>query len=99
LKLLVDDKVASNTVTSAFLSADIPLADFIAKLEEKGFTVYSGKGPLKERNMFQIANMGEINEKMCHKFIYSMGETLQELKPWISAARIYTLPTPAKLPK
>ena len=85
LKLLVDDKVASNTVTSAFLPADIPLTDFIAKLDEKGFTVYSGKGPLKERNMFQIANMGEINEKMCHKFIDSMGETLQELKPWISA--------------
>ncbi len=69
LQLLIDDDVASNTVSSVFLPAEIPMSNFINKLEDEGFTVYSGKGPLKEKNMFQIANMGEINEEMCRLFL------------------------------
>jgi len=80
LRLLIEDKVASNTVSSVFLPAEIPMADFIANMEEKGFTVYAGKGPLKPQNMFQIANMGEVNEEMCHVFLKTMEETLAEFK-------------------
>jgi len=53
---------------------------FILQMEHKGFTVYAGKGPLKSKNMFQIANMGEINEKMCAIFLNTMRDTLTELK-------------------
>lgn len=81
LKLLVDDNVASNTVSSVFLPAEITMAKFIKKMEEKGFTVYAGKGPLKPKNMFQIANMGEINEDMCNVFLKTMKETLTHFKP------------------
>jgi 2-aminoethylphosphonate-pyruvate transaminase len=81
LELLVDDSVASNTVSSVFLPPEIPMVGFIGKMEEKGFTVYPGKGPLKPKNMFQIANMGEINEEMCHVFLKTMQETLAEFKP------------------
>ena len=56
------------------------MADFIGAMEEKGFTVYAGKGPLKPQNMFQIANMGEIDEEMCHIFLKTMEETLAEFK-------------------
>jgi 2-aminoethylphosphonate-pyruvate transaminase len=80
LRLLVEDKVASNTVSSVFLPAEISMADFIGTMEEKGFTVYAGKGPLKPQNMFQIANMGEIDEEMCHVFLKTMEETLAEFK-------------------
>jgi 2-aminoethylphosphonate-pyruvate transaminase len=80
LKLLIDDKVASNTLSSVFLPAEISMVDFIGKMEEKGFTVYAGKGPLKPQNMFQIANMGEVNEEMCHVFLKTMEETLAEFK-------------------
>ena len=79
LKLLVDDNNASNTVSSVFLPSEIPMVTFIGKMEEKGFTVYAGKGPLKPKNMFQIANMGEINEEMCHTFLTVMKETLAGL--------------------
>lgn len=78
LELLIDDDVASNTVTSVFLPPNVHWEAFIARLDEKGFTVYAGKGPLKERNMFQIANMGEINEKMCRKFLRVLSATLEE---------------------
>jgi len=78
LKLLIDDEIASNTLSSVFLPAEIPMGEFIAKLEDKGFTVYSGKGPLKPRNMFQVANMGEIDEEMCYAFLQTMSETLVE---------------------
>jgi aspartate aminotransferase-like enzyme len=55
------------------------LGVFVAKLDEKGFSIYPGKRHLKEQNMFQIANMGEINEDMCHNFLEVMSETLEEL--------------------
>jgi 2-aminoethylphosphonate-pyruvate transaminase len=80
LKLLIDDNVASNTLSSVFLPAGISMADFIGKMEKKGFTVYAGKGPLKPQNMFQIANMGEVNEEMCHVFLKTMEETLAEFE-------------------
>jgi 2-aminoethylphosphonate-pyruvate transaminase len=80
LELLVADNVASNTVSSVFLPAEIPMADFIAKMEAKGFTVYAGKGPLKPKNMFQIANMGAINAEMCSLFLKTMQATLAEFK-------------------
>ena len=80
LELLLADNVASNTVSSVFLPAEIPMADFIAKMEERGFTVYAGKGPLKPKNMFQIANMGEVNAEMCSIFLKTMQATLAEFK-------------------
>ena len=78
LKTLVDDEVASNTVTSVFLPPMVGIGAFIQSLEDKGFTVYPGKGPLLENNMFQIANMGEVNEEMCRLFLDAMTETLGE---------------------
>ena len=80
LKLLVDDSIASNTVSSVFLPIEIQAEKFIDTMEEKGFTVYAGKGPLKPKNMFQIANMGEVNEEMCSIFLKTMQQTLSELK-------------------
>lgn len=80
LKLLVDDSQASNTVSSVFLPPEIPMAEFVGKMEAKGFTVYPGKGPLKPKNMVQIANMGEIDEEMCHLFLETMKQTLSEFR-------------------
>lgn len=78
LKLLVDDDIASNTVTSVFLPLDMDINAFILELEDNGFTVYPGKGPLLEKNMFQIANMGEIDEEMCRTFLQVLSETLEK---------------------
>ncbi len=78
LKLFVDEYMASNTVTSVFLPEGVNQDDFINTLERKGVTIYAGKGYLKERNVFQIANMGAISEQMCHEFLNVMADTLKE---------------------
>jgi len=69
LKLLIEDEdIMSNTVTSVFLPEKISVYDFVNKMYEKGYVIYLGKGPLLERNMFQIANMGQIYPEDCRKF-------------------------------
>ncbi len=77
LATLVDDEIASNTVTSVFLPEKMDLAAFIQELEKQGFTVYPGKGPLLEKNMFQIANMGQIDESACRLFLEVMARTMK----------------------
>ena len=59
----------SNTVTSVFLPEGRELAAFIAKLDEKGYTVYKGKGKYEGMGMFQVANMGEIYPEDCEEFL------------------------------
>lgn len=78
LQTLVPDEIASNTVTSVFLPRSIPLEKFIDNLDEAGFVVYPGKGPLKEQNLFQVANMGQIDEKACQEFLIALRACLRE---------------------
>lgn len=87
LKTLVDERIASNTNTSVLLPQGMNLEAFIQRLEDKGYTVYPGKRHLRERNMFQIANMGQIYEEMCHSFLEAMAETLEEMARPGSMAR------------
>ena len=53
--------------------------EFIGKMEAKGYTLYPGKGDLWTKNMFQIANMDEVNEDMCIDLLKVMAETINEL--------------------
>lgn len=80
LKFFVDEKIMANTLTSVFLPKKIDSQRFIQRLDEKGFTVYSGKRHLKEQNMIQIGNMGAIYEETCYEFLKAMFETLEEFK-------------------
>jgi 2-aminoethylphosphonate-pyruvate transaminase len=80
LKMFIDEKDASNTITSVLLPKDIDLDVFVQRMEEKGYTVYPGKGHLKDLNLCQIANMGNIFEEMCPPFLNTMSETLRELQ-------------------
>jgi aspartate aminotransferase-like enzyme len=79
LKMLVDGSIASNTVTSVFLPTSIDMKDFIKKMENRGFTVYPGKGQLLNKNMFQIANMGQVDERMCCNFLNAMEKTITDM--------------------
>ncbi len=80
LKLLIPDDRAANTVTSVFLPTSVRLEAFIDAMERRGFTLYPGKGILKEKNMFQIANMGEVNEEMCSHLLKAMAEIIEALQ-------------------
>ena len=78
LSLLIPEELMSNTVTSAMLPEGIPLKKFIAEMEKRGFTLYEGKGPLIEKRVFQIANMGEIYEEECGLFLKALKGLLDE---------------------
>jgi len=77
IKFLLQENQRSNTVTSIFIPEEIPVMDFINKLEtEKGYVVYPSKGQLLEKNILQIANMGEIYPKDCELFLQAFKELL-----------------------
>ncbi len=76
--LLEDEKVMSNTVTSVFLPTHINVNDFLNKMEKEGYVLYLGKGPLLQKNLFQVANMGQIFPNDCHTFIDVVNSVLKK---------------------
>jgi 2-aminoethylphosphonate-pyruvate transaminase len=69
LKLLLEEKYMSNTVTSVILPKGKDLEDFVIQMEELGYVVYAGKGKYFDMGMFQVANMGEVYEEDCKEFL------------------------------
>jgi len=67
--LLKDESVMSNTVTSVFLPVEIDVNGFINEMDKEGYVLYLGKGPLLKRNLFQVANMGQIFPEDCKELI------------------------------
>lgn len=76
--LLKNENLMSNTVTSAFLSAEVDVKDFISEMDNEGYVLYPGKGPLLNKNMFQVANMGEIFPEDCKEFIRVLERVLRK---------------------
>ena len=75
--LLKDEKYMSNTVTSVFLPVELNIDDFIDQLDSRGYVVYLGKGPLLKKNMFQVANMGQIYPQDCRVFLKTLRDVLK----------------------
>lgn len=78
LSILVPDHLASSTVTSVFLPDGIHVDEFIDELDRQGYVVYPGKRHLHQQNMFQIANMGQIQAQDCRKFLQVLNNTLKQ---------------------
>ncbi len=76
LRFLIDEKYMSNSVTSVFLPSGIKVTEFLDKMEEEGYVLYPGKGKYFEENMFQIANMGNIEIQECHNLMKVMEEQI-----------------------
>lgn len=76
--LLKDEDHMSNTVTSVFLPERIKAVEFVSKIDEEGYVIYLGKGPLLEKNMIQVANMGQIYPDDCRDFIRKMNTVLKD---------------------
>jgi len=79
LRILIPDHLASNTVTSVFLPDGIHLDEFIDEMDRQGYVVYPGKRHLYQQNMFQIANMGQIQAQDCRVFLRVLKQTLKQL--------------------
>ena len=79
LRVLLDEKYMSSTVTSVFLPDGIEVEPFIEKLEsDYGYVIYSGKGKYLTENMFQIANMGNLTPVDCKRFLVSLERCLND---------------------
>jgi len=79
LRVLLEEKFMSSTVTSVFLPEGIEVEPFIEKFEnDYGYVIYSGKGKYLKENMFQIANMGNLNVLDCERFLVSLKACLDE---------------------
>lgn len=80
MEMVIDEKYASNTVTTVTLPPEIAVDDFIAEMDKKGYTIYPAKRHLKERNVFQIGNMGHIFPDMTKHFLDVLEKTFLEMK-------------------
>jgi len=80
LKILLPDELMSNTVTSVFLPEGVDLKTFINNMEDDGYVIYPGKGKFYDMGMFQVANMGNINEHDCVKFLECLERNIKALQ-------------------
>lgn len=77
--MLIDDALASNTVTSVFLPAGVDAQAFIDEMVLRGYTFYIGKGEYGKQGMIQVANMGEIYEQDCYNMLEVFGVVLNKM--------------------
>jgi 2-aminoethylphosphonate-pyruvate transaminase len=80
MKMAIDEKYASNTVTTLYLPSELAVDGFIAEMEKRGYTLYPAKRHLKERNIFQIGNMGHIFPDTTRRFLDVLEQTYLEMK-------------------
>lgn len=78
-RLLLEEDLAANTVTSVFLPAGIDAQEFIDEMIKRGYTFYIGKGDYGKQGMIQVANMGEIYEQDCYNMLEVFGLVLNRL--------------------
>ena len=77
--LLEDENLMSNTVTSVFLPEGIGVDAFLDRMDNEGYVLYKGKGPLIDKNLFQAANMGQIHAEDSREFLVVLGRVLAEM--------------------
>lgn len=75
--LLEDEDKMATMVTSVFLPEGKDLKQFIADMDNKGYTIYAGKGDYEAMGMFQVANMGEIYPDDCREFLKVLEDVLK----------------------
>jgi len=73
---LTDPAQMANTVTTVYLPKKIPMNEFLTEMENEGYVFYDGKGDLKSKNLFQIANMGNLDEKDCIEMLKVLKKVL-----------------------
>jgi len=80
LKLLLEDEdIMANTLTSAFLPEELDINDFLTNMDDRGYVLYLGKGQLLEKNLFQVANMGQIFPEDCRSFGKVLESVLEDM--------------------
>lgn len=76
LKFLIEERYMSNMLTTVLSPFDVNILQ--AKLKERGYIIYKGKGPL-EKKVFQISNIGQITVSEMFAFLEELRNVLDEL--------------------
>lgn len=77
LEYLIPSEYHSNTLTAIKLPDGISYEDLHDRLKEEGFVIYAGQGQLK-KEIFRIANMGNLKLKDIDRFLISLGKILYQ---------------------
>ncbi|GAX60896.1 2-aminoethylphosphonate aminotransferase [Candidatus Scalindua japonica] len=77
LKLLLQEKLLSNTITALYLPENMTYTRLHDNLKERGFIIYAGQGELN-KTIFRIANMGELTMEDLESLIKNLQEVLVE---------------------
>ena len=72
---LIPVKQMSRVLTTFRIPDHITYQQLRTGLKQQGFVIYGGKGPL-ENKVFQVANLGELNEGAIHAFLQALRTTL-----------------------
>ena len=68
---IIDKKHMSRVLTTFRMPDHFSYEDIRYHLKKNGFVIYGGKGPL-ENKVFQVANIGEIDESAIRNFVFTM---------------------------
>lgn len=75
LTFLIDEQIMSSSLTTVIVPETLPVAKLKEELRKKNIIVYDGKGPFKGK-VFQVATIGEINEKDITFFLTTLKKIL-----------------------
>ncbi|WP_431897736.1 pyridoxal-phosphate-dependent aminotransferase family protein [Nonomuraea sp. bgisy101] len=76
LKILVDERFRSNTVTMLHLPDGVTYQSLHDELKERGYVVYAGQGQLSN-DFFRICTMGEIPWHRLEQLERALGESIE----------------------
>lgn len=75
---LINEKHMSSVLTTVNLPQHLDMTTFRTSLLEKNIIIYNGKGILKDK-VFQVANIGHLDEEHVSYFIQAIKETLSRV--------------------
>lgn len=75
LEFLIPEQYHSNSITAMKLPEGISYSYLHDHLKEKGFVIYAGQGGLS-KEIFRVANMGDIREEEFKRFVKVLKECL-----------------------
>jgi 2-aminoethylphosphonate-pyruvate transaminase len=79
LENFLSSQLHSNTLTALKLPKGLSYEKLHDELKKEGFVIYAGQGPLS-RQIFRVANMGQLSAKIIRRFLKVLENVLKKYK-------------------
>jgi 2-aminoethylphosphonate-pyruvate transaminase len=79
LRLFLDERLYSNTMTSVHLSPDVTFEELHDTLKQRGFIIYNAHGRLRGQ-LFMLGVVGAITVSDIEDFLAALGDVLEEVR-------------------